>query len=148
MGYPEVMLRNTLFNYAGQKSASGKLEIPAATGYTGRNAGRQLSPDTNRCLDFLGRAEVYLDTLLANGTSTTYEEFSGTFRAFRRLGNAYWPQIGPIKLPREWFGNRLLFDGNNQAFSSVGSASATNGTPVTLATPTPNKSRNNFRRLQ
>jgi hypothetical protein len=24
MGYPEVMLRNKLFNYAGQKSSSGK----------------------------------------------------------------------------------------------------------------------------
>ena len=28
-----------------------------------------------------------------------------------RPGNPYWPQIGPIKLPRERFGNRLLLNG-------------------------------------
>jgi hypothetical protein len=32
MGYPEVMLRNKLFNYAGQKSASGKLSQQVAAG--------------------------------------------------------------------------------------------------------------------
>jgi hypothetical protein len=36
------------------------------------------------------------------------------------MGNAYWPQIGPTKLRCERFGNRLLFDGNNQAFSFPG----------------------------
>jgi len=32
--------------------------------------------------------------------------FSSTYGAFRTLGNACWPQIGPIKSPRERFGDR------------------------------------------
>jgi len=43
------------------------------------------------------RPDLYLDTLVANGTPTTYEAFSSIFGAFRSLGNAYWPQIGPKK---------------------------------------------------